>query len=396
MIGPNENTVLNCARLKFENEMNYSKDKTRGQGATEYLVILGAVLLVALAVMSVSGQATPSSASIKEQQSSAYWSGTYPISISVLKLTSDTLSLKLVNRESQKIRITSIQVGNSSGLFSTIYSGTIILNAGEEFTLNDVDVYSFDGNPCRGLAAGKAFEVAQLVFSYDTASSLTNLTQAGTKPFVGKCGWSCGGTINYSGNIYNKILIGNQCWLKENLNVGTRTNGVNVQGTSCSAVQKYCYSDSDANCATEGGLYQWDQAMCGVTAPGAQGICPVGWHVPTHDEWTTLERAVCTSGTCATDFPYDTSTLDYRGTDEGSKLSMFTQNGNNASGYTALLSGGRYPDSLFYYRTTRTYVWSSTQVDTFAWRRTLYSTATTVGRATSAKTCGFSVRCLKN
>ncbi|PIU75308.1 MAG: hypothetical protein COS76_01505, partial [Candidatus Portnoybacteria bacterium CG06_land_8_20_14_3_00_39_12] len=39
----------------------------------------------------------------------------------------------------------------------------------------------------------------------------------------------------------------------------------------------------------DGGLYQWNQAMCGSTTEGAQGICPAGWHIATDAEWCTLE-----------------------------------------------------------------------------------------------------------
>ena len=56
-------------------------------------------------------------------------------------------------------------------------------------------------------------------------------------------------------------------------------------------------------------LYQWNEAMQYSSTPGAQGICPAGWHIPTHDQFTTLERSVCTSGSCATDFPYDITTM---------------------------------------------------------------------------------------
>jgi hypothetical protein len=35
-------------------------------------------------------------------------------------------------------------------------------------------------------------------------------------------------SINYSGQTYHTLQIGSQCWLKENLNVGTMINGIDT------------------------------------------------------------------------------------------------------------------------------------------------------------------------
>ena len=48
-----------------------------------------------------------------------------------------------------------------------------------------------------------------------------------------------------------------------------------------------------ANYDTYGVLYNWPAAMDGDTSStanpsGVQGICPTGWHLPSHEEWTEL------------------------------------------------------------------------------------------------------------
>ena len=133
-----------------------------------------------------------------------------------------------------------------------------------------------------------------------------------------------------------------------------------------------------------------------TTAGGAQGICPTGWHVPTHTEMTDLERSICTSGTCATDFPYDTTTTGWRGTDEASKLSDYTLDGNNSSGFSALLAGYRVTDGSFTNQSTSTILWSSTESDSNAWLRSLYSGYSAVVRNASSKANGGSVRCVQD
>ena len=208
--------------------------------------------------------------------------------------------------------------------------------------------------------------------------------------------FTCGDTFTDTrdSQTYATVLISGQCWMAKNMNVGTKVTGVTTQGISCAsaaAINKYCYSDSDANCTTYGGLYQWDQAMCSSTTAGAQGICPVGWHIPTHDQFTTLERAVCSSGTCATDFPLDTTTTGYRGTNEGTSLKS-----GGASGFAGLLAGYRDTNGSFGNVGSGTLFWSSVQSSASAWSRNLVSGEARVNRNPDAKANGFSVRCLKD
>jgi len=62
--------------------------------------------------------------------------------------------------------------------------------------------------------------------------------------------------VSYEGITYNTVQIGSQCWLKENLVVGTMIDSLQNQ-TSNSVIEKYCYNNDSTNCNTYGGLYQW-------------------------------------------------------------------------------------------------------------------------------------------
>jgi uncharacterized protein (TIGR02145 family) len=77
--------------------------------------------------------------------------------------------------------------------------------------------------------------------------------------------------------------------MAENLNVGMRIES-NLSQTDNGVIEKYYYDNDPANCAIYGGLYQWKEVMQYVTTPGAQGICPSGWHVPMDTEWCTLTQ----------------------------------------------------------------------------------------------------------
>src|SRR3989339_155863 len=242
-------------------------------------------------------------------------------------------------------------------------------------------------------------------------AGLVDVTISGGQAKLSATAWTCGSTFTdlRDSQVYTTVLIGTQCWMAQNLNVGTRIAGASNQGIDCNSIQKYCYADSDANCTsnvsnnTDGGLYQWNQMMCGgtscngtgsgqpaCTAP-VQGICPTGWHIPSHYEWTLLELSVCDSASCATDFPYDTTTTNWRGTNEGTKLKS-----GGASGFMGLLAGYRSTNGSFFNLGAYTNLWSSLESGGSAWRRYLYSGFVSVYRETGDKTFGFSVRCLKD
>ncbi len=224
-------------------------------------------------------------------------------------------------------------------------------------------------------------------------ASSANITVSGGVVSLSATGtWTCGDNIvdSRDSKIYTTVLIGTQCWMAQNMNIGTKTAGVNTQGTDCPsavAIEKYCYSDDEANCTTYGGFYQWNQMMCGSTTEAVQGICPTGWHIPTDAEQYTLENYLKDPGqTCnaSRSGAYDCATA-------GTKLKS-----GGTSNFNGLLAGFRYTDGSFYYLSSYTNLWSSTQSGTSAWSRYLDSGGTTVSRRLLAKAYGFSVRCLKN
>jgi uncharacterized protein (TIGR02145 family) len=211
---------------------------------------------------------------------------------------------------------------------------------------------------------------------------------------------SCG-TISYDGKVYRTIIIGTQCWMAQNLNIGTRINGTSNQ-TNNGTIEKYCYGNSESNCDTYGGLYQWSEMMNHSTTPGAQGICPVGWHIPTDGEFTILTNYL----TSQTAYLCDNNT-EYIGKalasllywNSGSLTCAIGNNtgANNASGFAGLPGGFRYTDGSMNNISKTGVWWSSTEYSTAdAWERHLYLAEGVVFRQNTSKTWGFSVRCIRN
>jgi uncharacterized protein (TIGR02145 family) len=207
----------------------------------------------------------------------------------------------------------------------------------------------------------------------------------------------CGVPLSYGGQNYNTVQIGTQCWMADNLNIGVMIDGSSNQ-TNNSTIEKYCYDNNSVNCITYGGLYQWEEMMQYSTDPGAKGICPGGWHLPTDAEWMTLEEEVeSTTG-------IDWNSTGWRGTDAGGNLketgTSHWQSPNtgatNSSGFEALSGGSRFPDETFNNLTSRANYWSSSENGSDAWGHNLGYENAQMHRNYYNKTYGFSVRCLRD
>ncbi|MBN1339607.1 MAG: hypothetical protein JXA03_09805 [Bacteroidales bacterium] len=210
--------------------------------------------------------------------------------------------------------------------------------------------------------------------------------------------------MDYDGNVYNTILIGNQCWMKENLNTTRDASGTNIT--------RRCYNNDPVNCELYGGLYEWAAVMNGAGSSngnpsGVQGICPTGWHVPGDAEWTEL-----------TDYLINTY-IDITSDNVGNKLkscrqvnsplggdcntsehprwnSSTTHYGTNDFGFSAL-PGGSYSSGAYYNVGNSGYWWSATEYSsTNAWGRGMNYDDGSVSRNSSSKTSGFSVRCVRD
>ncbi|MBN2733092.1 MAG: hypothetical protein JXR26_11745 [Balneolaceae bacterium] len=204
-------------------------------------------------------------------------------------------------------------------------------------------------------------------------------------------------TVEYEGQVYNTIQIFSQCWLKENLNVGTMIPG-SEQMTDNSIIEKYCYNDEPDSCDKYGGLYQWNEMMQYTIQQGTQGICPPGWHLPTDEEWKVLEGAV--------DSQYGIGDSEWdvywrnRGYDAGANLRktsgwLNNGNGNDLFGFSGLPGGSRAEVGSFNYTGSCGYWWTSSEY-TYPWGRHLRDIAEGVDRIKYSQYLGFSVRCLRD
>ncbi len=187
------------------------------------------------------------------------------------------------------------------------------------------------------------------------------------------------------------VSIGSQVWIAKNLNVDHFVNGDPIPRAGTIAewiaatnnrTPAWCYYDNDQSIGrTDGKLYNW----YAVSDP--RGLAPNGWHIPSDREWTTLINFLGGEATAGLSLK-SISGWDDKG------------NGDNRSGFAGIPSGYRVPNGGFLEFGKIAAWWSSSEnnIDS-AWARDLkYDKAGNVGKLPSGnyKTCGFSVRCIRD
>ncbi|MBI9037662.1 MAG: hypothetical protein JEY97_05970 [Bacteroidales bacterium] len=245
----------------------------------------------------------------------------------------------------------------------------------DEYTIDGIVTGTFISE-ITGLAANTTYYVR--AYATNSEGSGYGNQETFATPNGGGGGEPCPGipTITYEEQVYNTVLIGSQCWLKENLNYET--------GSS------WCFDNNPANCEIYGRLYDWQTALT---------ACPSGWHLPSDDEWKILE------GTVDSQYPIGDPEWDNigpRGYDAGKKLKSTTGwysggNGTNDFGFDALPGGYHSTLGNFYALTGNASFWSSSDYSSsYAWSWVLYYGNDGVSPYLSDKVSGFSARCLQD
>ena len=170
-------------------------------------------------------------------------------------------------------------------------------------------------------------------------------------------------TDQRDGKTYKTVKIGNQVWMAENL------------AFKPSSGNYWAYDDDNSNVAKYGYLYDWETA---------NNVCPVGWHLPSDNEWDVLTEHLGGAEVAGTKMK---STSGW--SDNG--------NGTNESGFNGFPGGYRHYNGYFDNIGNYGYWWSSSVTNAYsAWFRKLYFSNGNVYRSNYNKADGFSVRCLRD
>lgn len=145
----------------------------RGQGTTEYLIILAIVIVIALVVVGVLGGFPSLGQGVSQGQSKAYWGSTQPLAFVDWAIGSSTGTLVVKNLSAGTVTLTDINWNGSSVNLTDVNIG-----AGSTVTVTDSDM------TC-GVGATQTYS-RTMGFTYNTAN-LNWLTFNGIQQVVGQC-----------------------------------------------------------------------------------------------------------------------------------------------------------------------------------------------------------------
>jgi uncharacterized protein (TIGR02145 family) len=141
-----------------------------------------------------------------------------------------------------------------------------------------------------------------------------------------------GSVTDRDGQDYKTVEIGAQTWMAENLNY-------EVPGSEC-------YDDDYSNCYIYGRLYNWATAMalptrcnsaqCTDLIAAVKDVCPVGWHIPSNEDWNKLIAAVGGSSLAG---------IRLKAISGWSGDGAYDGNGKDMYGFAALPGGSGFIDS---------------------------------------------------
>lgn len=191
-------------------------------------------------------------------------------------------------------------------------------------------------------------------------------------------------------NVYQTVTIGAQTWMSENLKTTKYNDGTNIPFISSEYEWKdnnvpayYKPNDSDAIIETDGALYNWYTV-------NTNKLCPIGWHVPTDAEWTTLTNYLGGEDVAGGKLK-EIGTTHWGSPNTGA---------TNITGFSAISTGTIYNDgSGGYGGYGLASWWSSTEEssDISAYRGLRSDTeSVSKGRGFGGKNTGRTIRCIKD
>ena len=159
---------------------------TKGQGATEYLVLLAVVLIVAMVAIALLGFFPGMSYDAKKSEADSYWQSARPFQIKQhAQPAGGALTLVVSNVNSDQLKLTNVSVsgGGASAVNSTPGgAGALYLSGGQTANVLVFGVAS----ACN--ASGNVYEYSINV-TYDGTGDnpITGQKQYGAKTIIGKC-----------------------------------------------------------------------------------------------------------------------------------------------------------------------------------------------------------------
>lgn len=228
-------------------------------------------------------------------------------------------------------------------------------------------------------------------------------------------GLPCPGTptvTDIDDNVYSTVMIGTQCWMKENLKTTRWADNTPIplgDTTSYTAPFRYMPNNDLELVSEYGYLYNWNAVMhdalpSAANPSGVQGVCPDGWHVPSDAEWVQLTDYVksrseyaCINSSGIEKFAKSLA-ANYGWLPCSSDCAVGNDLGdNNITGFSAIPAGTHQLSGTAAYGFTA-FFWTTTAYENFtAWSHYLYyCNGDDREDLDSGKDRGMSVRCVRD
>jgi len=214
----------------------------------------------------------------------------------------------------------------------------------------------------------------------------------------------CGTVTDIDGNVYQTILMGDECWFRENLRVTHYADGSDITPTPLAP------NSDEGLTRPYGRLYTWYSVLHGAepteeTDGRVQGPCPDGWHVPSNFEWMGVEDYVGYKEEyrCGTDV---NNVAKAMAATTGWQFDFLTHGAtcciientatNNSSGFSVLPAGNIWNDKAEGFGIKAGFWTCSDGSPDTSPIHFFYYTNATVEINCTPKEAFYSVRCLKN
>lgn len=198
------------------------------------------------------------------------------------------------------------------------------------------------------------------------------------------------------GNVYKTVKIGDQWWMAENLEVTRFNDSTSLAYIAADSVNSAWENETEAaytsrNEGQYGLLYNF------YTVENSKKIAPEGWHIPTDEDWITLEKETGMS-------IEETQALGWRGINEAEKLTALYSAGWPAGaalfgtdefGFNAKPGGCRVFNGVTNGGNIA-FWWTASTDGNEGWYRYIDAAQTRIFRQHTYKGYGMSIRCVKN
>jgi len=290
-----------------------------------------------------------------------------------ISMGNDTTTLTSLDSTASSIRLFNVIDNNFSTVFKNAnsYSDSILIKvqwiSSTGTTLNTQAKYKFTRNYMKTI---------------NIQLNTTNLN-------IGFEDWKTETVTDVDGNIYKIVTIGTQTWMAENLKTTKLNDGTLIpqvkdqtQWANLSSAGFCFYNNDETTYKSKfGALYNW-------YAVGTNKLAPIGWHVPTDEEWTIL-----------TTFLGGVDVAGGKLKEVGIDFWLSPNTGaNNATNFSALPEGSRGNNNGTFLEFGKVaFWWTSTDIDGYSsYFRSIGYGGAGVGRSASQRINGLAVRCIKD